>query len=402
MLKSLCGLFGSADLEQSLSPRAKIQEKLLRRNLLRTGLSLLTWLLVGTGALLIYSLTACYSNGQCATSGWNIFSIGLLLALASASSGGLLGFLFGIPRTLAKEPWNNKDKNQSAPDSQATGNKPEEKGTAGQAVNTNLEEISDWLTKILVGAGLVQLQNIPEMLHKVGTHFQTSLGNSELVILGVVINFSVWGFFSGYLLTRLFLAGAFKLADEGIGADRIIQEVKTSVQIGEALRETKQYTRARIEYEKALSKIDENTPKEVKRKLYEEIVFNSLYDNYEDAIDYALRYFSEEPKTPSPLIDAYLGFAYGQQYREKKAQKEQAASEKREDQVQALTGEMVQIRVKALESIRKALKLDPTLKPLILTVWDPKSPGSEDNDLEVFKDDTEFKELLQGLPERNE
>lgn len=220
-----------------------------------------------------------------------------------------------------------------------------------------------------------------------------------MAVLGVVINFSVWGFFSGYLLTRLFLAGAFRAADAGFRvADSITQEVNTTVRVGEALRETKQYTKARIEYEKALSKIDENTPKEVKRKLYEEIAFNSLYDNCEDAIEYAMRYLSEEPKTPSPLINAYLGFAYGQQYREKLSQKEKAVNEGRQEQVQTLDVEMGQIRLKALDAIRKALKLEPGLKPLARMVWDPndpaKSPGSEDDDLEVFKDDQDFKALL--------
>lgn len=398
MARSITFLFGNTDLDQSLSPRAKIQEQLLRRNLIRTGLSLVSWLLVGAIALLVYSLTVCYSEKQCESSGWNVFSTGLLLALASASSGGLLGFLFGIPRTLAKESSNNKDKHQPSPNAQSSGSTPEGHGGAGQAVNTNLEEISDWLTKILVGAGLVQLQNIPATLHKVGIEFQSSLGNSELAVLGVVINFSVWGFFAGYLLTRLFLAGAFKLADEGFGADRIAQEVNTLEKVGEALRETKQYTKARVEYEKTLNKLDENTPKETKRKLYEGIIFNGLYDKYEDAIEYALRYLKEEPNTPSPLIYAYLGFAYGQQFRGKMEQNTKAQQDGKQEDVQRLNKEMTAIKARALAAIEKALKLEPNLKSLVRMVWDPndpaKAPDSDDNDLEVFKDDSDFKALL--------
>jgi hypothetical protein len=33
-------------------------------------------------------------------------------------------------------------------------------------VNTNLEQISDWLTKIIVGLGLVQLRSVPDYLYK--------------------------------------------------------------------------------------------------------------------------------------------------------------------------------------------------------------------------------------------
>ncbi|MDF0645971.1 MAG: hypothetical protein P0111_18235 [Nitrospira sp.] len=397
MVQSLLTLLGNTALEESLPPQVRIQEQLLTRNLIRTGVSLLTWLLVGVSALLIFSLSSCYSADQCTSSGWNVFSHSLLLAIASASSGGLLGFLFGIPRTLARATSNNKDKGQPPTIDTAAG-KAAITDVRRQTVNTNLEEISDWLTKILVGAGLVQLQNIPTILHKGGIQFQKSLGNSELAVLGAIINFSVWGFFAGYLLTRLFLAGAFKLADEGYLADLNTQDVKTAVKVGEVLRETKQYTKARIEYEKALEKVNESTPKEAKRKLYEGIVFNSLYDNYEDAIEYALRYLTEEPRNPSPLIEAYLGFAYGQQYRAKKTQRDSMDLQGPKEQVQALEAEMKQIRQKALDAIRKALKLEPSLRPLIRMVWDKndpaKSPGSEDDDLEVFYGDPDFTSLL--------
>lgn len=51
MARSISSLFGNTDLEQALSPRANIQEQLLKRNLIRTGLSLVSWLLVGAIAL---------------------------------------------------------------------------------------------------------------------------------------------------------------------------------------------------------------------------------------------------------------------------------------------------------------------------------------------------------------
>jgi hypothetical protein len=68
---------------------------------------------------------------------WGAFGTALAIAAASGLVGGLLGFLFGIPRTV-----------------QGTG-----ASTSGPQydANTNLEQVSDWLTKILVGVGLVQI-----------------------------------------------------------------------------------------------------------------------------------------------------------------------------------------------------------------------------------------------------
>ena len=66
-------------------------------------------------------------------------STSLLLGLATFLIGGLIGFLFGIPK-INTEYSKNKEKEYLA--------------------NTSLEEISDWLTKIIIGLGLTQLINI--------------------------------------------------------------------------------------------------------------------------------------------------------------------------------------------------------------------------------------------------
>ena len=44
-------------------------------------------------------------------------------------------------------------------------------------VNTNLEQISDWLTKILVGVGLVQLGAIIDSLGDLADFLGPALGN---------------------------------------------------------------------------------------------------------------------------------------------------------------------------------------------------------------------------------
>ena len=115
-------------------------------------------------------------------------SLTLLMAVASYVVGGIIGFLFGIPRTLQA----------------AAG------GTT--AKNTSLEQISDWLTKIIVGVGLTQFRvlknNFDALAYNAGQALVSDpkLQNQATVIAGcIIISFSAIGFFMTYLWTRLFL-----------------------------------------------------------------------------------------------------------------------------------------------------------------------------------------------------
>lgn len=70
----------------------------------------------------------------------------LLVAGASGAVGAAIGFLFGLPRA-EKFRYVKKDKN-------------EENKDVDYSDNTNLEEVSDWLTKIIVGITLIKLKTI--------------------------------------------------------------------------------------------------------------------------------------------------------------------------------------------------------------------------------------------------
>lgn len=67
--------------------------------------------------------------------------VGLLTAFAAFLIGGLGGFLFGIPKMVSSGQARHAGGPQYAPSS-------------------NLAEVSDWLTKLLLGAGLVQLTHL--------------------------------------------------------------------------------------------------------------------------------------------------------------------------------------------------------------------------------------------------
>lgn len=63
----------------------------------------------------------------------------MLAAIAAQVTGILIGFLFGLPQAVTPS--------QSSPQ-------------ARYLPSANLPEVSDWLTKLLLGAGLVQLTHL--------------------------------------------------------------------------------------------------------------------------------------------------------------------------------------------------------------------------------------------------
>jgi hypothetical protein len=146
-----------------------------------------------------------------------VTSVGCLLVGASAFVGGVLGFLFGIPRTLQQEGVAPVSEGSSAAS---------ESGSISRRIdyraNTNLEQISDWLTKILVGVGLTQLPEIRKDLTILTAFAAQGLGsqeNSKVFAFALLSYSTVLGFLFGYLWTRLFLAGALRQADQAaIGA----------------------------------------------------------------------------------------------------------------------------------------------------------------------------------------
>ena len=142
------------------------------------------------------------------------FSVAMLLAGGCLLSGGLVGFLFGIPRSLQGRPAKQADK--SPPLTGGASGLDDDPGRPMYGANTNLEEVSDWLTKILVGVGLTQLGNLPGRAVAFGQFFAGQLGGGDLgarVAVAILLYFGASGFLFGYLWTRLFLGSALVEAD---------------------------------------------------------------------------------------------------------------------------------------------------------------------------------------------
>ena len=140
-------------------------------------------------------------------------ALNLLLGGAAGLSGGLIGFIFGIPRMLASEtaPAQPILPGESSPRSRP---------------NTNLEQISDWLTKVLVGASLTSLSGIPSFLKGLADYFEKGAyagmpGGGTLPIF-IIIYFAAGGFFWSYIETRTYLTWLFEsYGGSGVGVDAL-------------------------------------------------------------------------------------------------------------------------------------------------------------------------------------
>lgn len=123
-----------------------------------------------------------------------LLSAELLVAAAALSVGGFLGFLFGIPRGLVK---NNTDDEH-----------PNNGSSIDYRPSNNLEQISDWLTKILIGVGLVELREIRGILGSIGQAVENSLPgaltSTKVITQAVVVVFVVLGFYISFLWTRIY------------------------------------------------------------------------------------------------------------------------------------------------------------------------------------------------------
>jgi hypothetical protein len=119
------------------------------------------------------------------TGSLRIFSVLALVGLASWLGGSLLGFLFGVPRFQAGEA-PNQDGSRIVP-------------------NTNLEQVSDWLTKIIIGATLVQLRDLSTGLVTLARAIGADLGApaSSTAAGAVILFFFFAGFMWGYLWCSL-------------------------------------------------------------------------------------------------------------------------------------------------------------------------------------------------------
>jgi len=136
---------------------------------------------------------------------YSFLAVELLIGIGATCVGAFLGFLFGIPRSgLVSDAPRTGD-----PTNDVT-----------YLPSTNLEQVSDWLTKILIGVGLVELRGIGSALSKGGEIVANSLTDApygtSIITQAVSVIFVIGGFLSGFMWTRIYYGPMQVLADKNV------------------------------------------------------------------------------------------------------------------------------------------------------------------------------------------
>jgi hypothetical protein len=126
---------------------------------------------------------------------FQLFPIAAVAGVSAFWTGGILGYLFGIPRR-----GDGRDGRESLYKS-----------------NTNLEEISDWLTKIVVGLGLVEMRSIGRWVSDVGSQVADAAGlpgQAAPLMVALLAVEAICGFIFFYLWSRLYMPRLFRRAEK--------------------------------------------------------------------------------------------------------------------------------------------------------------------------------------------
>jgi len=162
---------------------------------------------LGLCVIVLYSIQ--WLNDRCLA----IAGVALLAAGASWLVGLIVGFLFGIPHLSSANPDAGKSPSAATPEQLAAG--------ANYSPSTSLEQVADWLTKIIVGVGLTQLNKIPHNLYLLAAYIGTGMGDGtvkgdapshNVFALSICMYFLSCGFLFGFLWARLYMEEAFHFA----------------------------------------------------------------------------------------------------------------------------------------------------------------------------------------------
>lgn len=180
--------------------------------------ALLGGLIAGSLALVAYAWLAA---------AWDALPVLLMLVMAASLVGSLLGFLFGIPgerrdqvEVSATGEVRTNPPAQGSVGAAAAGDRQDGEPATGATVerkarsarlpyrpSNSLEQIAEWLTKVLIGASLVQLHELAAMLGRLGLTVAGAFADRPpgiaVAAQATVVGFSVTGFLAGYLWARL-------------------------------------------------------------------------------------------------------------------------------------------------------------------------------------------------------
>lgn len=147
------------------------------------------------------------------TDHWKQIGVGLITAGGCGVVGALLGFIFGVPFSRDGAVSNSGGSEDKSKESKPQASAPRYKA------NTSLEQISEWLSKMLVGVGLVELKGLSKQLYQLAEFIGRGLGDTDaarvFAYFGILL-FSGCGFLFGFIWARIYLRRWFTKADEDI------------------------------------------------------------------------------------------------------------------------------------------------------------------------------------------
>jgi hypothetical protein len=297
---------------------------------------------IGLAGALLYAAAASSTWGTAA----GVFGGAALIAGAFALAGGLVGFLFAIPRS--------RQEGDRAPQPELPASGTARKRLSDYSANTNLEQISDWLTKILVGISLVQFGQMSERFDTAATTLAPLLGTggpARPMTLALMSYFALWGFFVAYLLTRLWLPKALSRAER----DEEVQR-----------REAERDSELRA----------------LERRAYD-FLYEAPPGGFTRAIEAIESYHAGRGSLQSPWLWLYLAAAYGQKHRFEMERDRRAEADEARDRARA--------------AVAQALKLDSGTKPILQQLYRGNDAG--ENDLASLRGDPRLDELLGAEPQ---
>lgn len=194
--------------------------------------AIIAFMIFGLIAIIVVGIWANSTDGKRVF--WSVIGLSGAISLASILSGGFLGFLFGIPRSLQRgasevAPITNTENNVNRNGQIVVKERP-------YSNNTNLEQISDWLTKIIVGVSLTQLHEIRkgfgDLTSTVSKGFEKYIpvDFSTPFAASLMIFYAICGFLLVYLWAKIYLLQQLTKLDRGLdGIDDKISRVETKV-----------------------------------------------------------------------------------------------------------------------------------------------------------------------------
>jgi hypothetical protein len=387
-----------------------------------------------TSAIALTFVFLANSHSQMVSIG--ALGFGLLGASAAALIGGFFGFLFALPRDLSRLPapepppptsqltvisagLNQTEADPSNVVSVETDQQGQDRARASWA-NNNLVKVSDWLTTMVVGVGLVEFGKIVDWLGRIGekvgagaglinVNAQQSFGTSVL-IAGFAI-----GFLVGYIHTRTevttTLASTSSAVDKELSSQilSVQQEMKDDLIKVDARMEKQVATvrdelqqRESREIEELIKKRDEitgelRTEADAIRRILKRSaeVLRHLYEAAPAGFEAALRLLdtllAKPPYNADGRLWAYRACALGQKYRY------DASSE-------AGQQTLPQTADQAFLSVEHAVRMDSLLRPWLRSLWSVEDPAfrNGEDDLTPFWHDAALRARFAKLLDQDD